>query len=69
MRKLAAVLIGLAAALGLGQASPAAPGGLCGLPDIRPLWVEYAEGSVSFRNDVFGRPGVVAATSGTVNAG
>jgi hypothetical protein len=67
--KIAVVVIALGAALGLGPASAAAPGGLCGLPDIRPLWVEYAEGSVSFRNDVFGRPGVVAATSGTVNAG
>ena len=34
----------------------------CGLPDQRPLWLDYAEGSVSFRNDVFGRPGVIAAT-------
>jgi hypothetical protein len=67
--KIAVVVIALGAALGLGQASPAAPGGLCGLPDVRPLWVEYAEGSVPFRNDVFGRPGIVAATSGTVNAG
>ena len=60
-------------AAGLGQASPAARspagiGGVCGLPDERPLWLEYAEGSVSFRNDVFGRPGVIAATSGTVNS-
>ena len=73
MRKVA--LIGLLAcvAAGLGQASPAARspagiGGLCGLPDERPLWLDYAEGSVSFRNDLFGRPGVIAATSGTVNS-
>jgi hypothetical protein len=59
---LIALLAGFAA--GVGHASSAAPGGLCGLPDVRPLWLEYAEGSVSFRNDVFGRPGVVAATSG-----
>ena len=69
MRKLAAVLIALAAAItGLTQATSAAPSGPCGLPDVRPLWVDYAEGSVSFRNEVFGRPGVVAATSGTQNA-
>ena len=36
----------------------------CGLPDTRPLWLDYAEGSVSFRKEVFGRPGVIAATSG-----
>ncbi|HEU0304806.1 MAG TPA: hypothetical protein VFR32_09525 [Gaiellaceae bacterium] len=72
MRTLAALLIGLGLAAGLGQAAPAGPGGpggLCGLPDVHPLWIDYAEGSVSFRNDVFGRPGVVAATSGTINAG
>jgi hypothetical protein len=63
---LIALLAGVAA--GVGHASPAGPGGLCGLPDVRPMWLEYAEGSVSFRNDVFGRPGVVAATSGIVNA-
>ena len=70
MRSVAAAvfLLGLVAAAGVSQASPTAPGGLCGLPDVRPLWIDYAEGSVSFRNDVFGRPGVVAATSGTANA-
>ena len=52
----------------LQRAAPAGIGGVCGLPDQRPLWLDYAEGSVSFRNDVFGRPGVIAATSGTVNA-
>jgi hypothetical protein len=66
--RIAAILVALAAAVGLSQSAPAAPGGLCGLPDVRPLWIEYAEGSVSFRNDVFGKPGVVAATSGTANA-
>jgi hypothetical protein len=60
-------------AAGISQASPAAQGsaaigGVCGLPEELPLWIDYAEGSVSFRNDVFGRPGVIAATSGTVNA-
>jgi hypothetical protein len=69
VRKFAFIVLLACVAAGVGQSSPAAPGGLCGLPDVRPLWVEYAEGSVSFRNDVFGRPGVVAATSGTVNAG
>jgi len=69
VRKLPVLLIALATvAGGLGASTPAAPGGLCGLPDVRPLWLEYAEGSVSFRNDVFGRPGVIAATSGTANA-
>jgi hypothetical protein len=63
--KIAVVLIAVAAAAGLGQASPAARSGQCGLPDVRPLWLDYAEGSVSFREEIFGRPGVIAATSGT----
>jgi len=37
----------------------------CGLPDAKPLWIEYSEGSVGFRQDVFGRPGIIAATSGS----
>jgi hypothetical protein len=37
----------------------------CGLPDASPLWIDYAEGSVAFRQEVFGRPGIVAATSGS----
>lgn len=36
----------------------------CGLPDTKPVWIDYAEGSVGFRNAVFARPGIVAATSG-----
>ena len=67
MRSLAVVLIAVAA-LGLGQVSPAARSGQCGLPDATPLWLDYAEGSVSFRNEVFWRPGVIAATSGMTNA-
>jgi hypothetical protein len=38
--------------------------GVCGLPDSKPLWIDYAEGSVGFRDAVFARPGIVAATSG-----
>jgi hypothetical protein len=68
-KPLAVALIALAAATaGLTQATWAAPSGVCGLSDVRPLWFDYAEGSVSFRNDVFGRPGIIAATSGTQNA-
>jgi hypothetical protein len=47
------------------QAPQAAVAGQCGLPDYRTLWFDYAEGSVPFRNDVFGHQGVIAATSGT----
>src|SRR5262245_30540567 len=37
----------------------------CGLPDSKPLWIDYAEGSVGFRDAVFARSGIVAATSGS----
>ena len=69
MPKLAIVAFAIAAAIaGSTQSSPAALSAQCGLPDTHPLWLDYAEGSVSFRNDVFGRPGVIAATSGVQNA-
>ena len=55
----------LVAAAAAALASPgiarAAP---CGLPDAQPLWIDFAHGSVQFRNELFGRPGVIAATSG-----
>ena len=38
---------------------------MCGLPDTKPLWIDYAEGSVGFRQATFGRPGIIAATSGS----
>jgi hypothetical protein len=37
----------------------------CGLPDAKPLWIEYSEGSVGFRQAVFAKPGIIAATSGS----
>jgi hypothetical protein len=38
----------------------------CGLPTARPLWIDYGEGSVPKEvRDVFARPGVVIAASGT----
>ena len=36
----------------------------CGLPDAKPLWIEYSEGSVGFRQTTFARPGIITATSG-----
>lgn len=58
-------LLGLAACLAALAVGPhAARAGQCGLPDTTPLWFDYASGAVSFRNEVFGRPGVIAATSG-----
>ncbi len=61
MVALAAVAIVVAPARGSHAAARAA----CGLPDATPLWLDYAEGSVDFRQELFGRPGIVAATSGS----
>jgi hypothetical protein len=62
VRRLAVVLLALVGALVPVHRAVAAA---CGLPDASPLWIDYAEGSVGFRQDVFGRPGIVAATSGS----
>ena len=64
MRK-GAVLI-LAACAGtllLAAPSRAAPRAQCGLPDAKPLWIDFADGSVPFWSTVFARPGVVAAAA------
>jgi hypothetical protein len=45
--------------------APGALAGPCGLPDSQPLWVDYADASVGFRDAVFRRPGLVLASSGT----
>jgi hypothetical protein len=37
----------------------------CGLPDAQPTWIDFADGSVSFWQERFARPGVVIATGGT----
>jgi hypothetical protein len=54
-------------AVGVGVArggSPASPLPLpCGLPQVQPLWVDYADGGVPFWSTIFARPGVVAAAS------
>lgn len=44
--------------------APPAHAGQCGLPDTQPWWIEFSDGSVSFRNEVFARAGVIAATQG-----
>jgi hypothetical protein len=63
LRKLVIVLAAFAAVLVAGPANARAAA--CGLPDVRPLWIEYSEGSVGFRQAVFAKPGIVVATSGS----
>jgi hypothetical protein len=52
------------AALGGVRPTPASATSLCGLND--PTWfIEFSDGSVSFRNEIFRRPGLILATQGT----
>ena len=48
---------------GSAAAKPAALS--CGLPESQPVWIDFADGSVSFWRERFARPGVVVATGGT----
>lgn len=59
------VLVGALASTQQAAAASFSTRGQCGLPDVKPLWVDYAEGSVGFRQAIFGKPGIVAATSGS----
>jgi hypothetical protein len=36
----------------------------CGLTEAQPVWIDFADGSVSFWRERFARPGVVVATGG-----
>src|SRR4051812_35502283 len=57
------VLLGLGVGIARG-AGPASPLPLpCGLPQVQPLWVDYADGGVPFWPTIFARPGVVGAAS------
>jgi hypothetical protein len=61
VRAFAVFVLALSGALALTHPAAAAQ---CGLPDSKPLWIDYAEGSVGFRDAVFAQPGIIAATSG-----
>jgi hypothetical protein len=39
--------------------------GPCGLPTTAPVWIDFADGSVPFWQQIFARPGIVAAASNT----
>ena len=58
------VVLGALLALGGSSARADTPAPLpCGLPQSRPLWVDYADGMVPFWSTIFARPGIVAAAS------
>jgi hypothetical protein len=68
---LALALVCLAAAASIATASSRADTPPCGLPAGSPLWVDYVDGTVPFRLETFGHPGLVLATpgGGSVTAG
>src|SRR4051795_4757409 len=74
LRSSGAALAALIGVLLLAAAGPAArpkavppPGpGACGIPAASPVWIDFADGSVPFWQQVFARPGIVAAASNTL---
>jgi hypothetical protein len=67
MRRLAPLVFACVVALAVGAQARAADFP-CGLPTAHPLWIEFSDGSVGFRQTLFGRPGVVVATNGVERA-
>jgi hypothetical protein len=66
VRRAVAILVAVACYAAVAPSGASAAGaGQCGLPDVNPLWIDFADGSVGFRDGVFGKPGVIAATAGT----
>ena len=58
--------LALAAAIAAGAAVWLATPGValaqpCGLPDVAPTWFDFADGSVTFRDEL-AKPGVIVAT-------
>ena len=58
VRRASAVIAAAFACGGLLATGPAhaGPVAVCGLPDATPLWIDYSEGSVGFRQAIFARP-------------
>jgi hypothetical protein len=67
VRKLLVLVVVLLAIAGSAAASswavlPASPPP-CGLPNVQPMWIDYADGQVPFWQQIFAHPGIVAAAS------
>jgi hypothetical protein len=54
----------LAALLCAAAAPTGARAAQCGLPDSKPLWIDFTDGTVPFGLEVFGKPGITIATTG-----
>jgi hypothetical protein len=56
------------AALLLAVPAPASAALSCGVPDAHPAWIDFVDGSVSFFQERFARPGITIATGGPILA-
>jgi hypothetical protein len=63
---LGVALLALAAGVARGGGAAAPLTLPCGLPEVQPLWVDFADGSVPFWSTIFARPGIVGAASNTL---
>src|SRR3954454_17256760 len=61
--RLRARLLAAVGAAALACPAPAAAANCPNIPSSKPLWIDFANGSVKFR-DVFSKPGIVVATDG-----
>src|SRR5919106_5712977 len=65
VRALVTAFVGVAGAVALlAQPSTGVAALSCGLPEAQPVWIDFADGSVSFWQERFARPGIVVATGG-----
>jgi hypothetical protein len=69
VRALVTLAVGAACAVGLLVVPATGSAALsCGLPEDQPVWIDFADGSVSFWRERFARPGIVVATGGPLLA-
>jgi hypothetical protein len=66
VRKLGVAIASVLSLLALPSGGSAALS--CGLPEAQPVWIDFADGSVSFWRERFARPGIVVATGGPLLA-
>jgi hypothetical protein len=66
---LALVLVSACAGLATVRGTAGTTALSCGLPEEQPVWIDFADGSVSFWRERFARPGIVVATGGPLLAG
>jgi hypothetical protein len=65
VKALVTAVVGAACAATLLAVPATGSGALsCGLPEAQPVWLDFADGSVSFFQERFARPGIVVATGG-----